>query len=151
MTIGGFNTDTWFDKPSISLAVLCSTTSFSSKFVFEPNFDDPLSIFSLSPSSIFLQMLLRLLSPWFLDMIVLAIYYLGLFSIATWMIVLFISHHLFLSLLCPTFQNELAWNFGQIFKIEDPQYMTTNNFQLLKFLTRTRNVAIEIIDRKSVV
>ena len=114
-THGGFNTYTWFAKPSISSAILCSTTSFSSKFAFEPNLDDPLSIFSSSPNSIFLQMLLRLLFPWLLDMIVLAIHYLGLFSIATWMIILFISHHPFLSLLCPTFQNVLAWNFSQKF------------------------------------
>ena len=53
LTHGGFNIDTWFDKLSISLAVLCSTTSFSSKFAFEPNFDDSLSIFSSSPNSIF--------------------------------------------------------------------------------------------------
>ena len=46
---GGFNTNTWFDKPSISLVVLCSMTSFSSKIAFEPNFADSLSIFHQVP------------------------------------------------------------------------------------------------------
>ena len=53
LTHGEFKTDTLFDKPSISSAILCYLTSFSSKFAFEPNFDDSLSIFSLSPNSIF--------------------------------------------------------------------------------------------------
>ena len=36
LTHGGFNTNTWYDKPSISLDVLCSTTSFSSKLHLNP-------------------------------------------------------------------------------------------------------------------